>query len=111
MFPEMTDEISGESWKTFAKSVINATGPFTDSVRKMDDKSVPEIVCPSSGAHIILPDYYSPQKMGLIDPNTSDGRVIFLLPWLNSTIAGTTDSPCGVSFYLFKRFSESGHIM
>jgi glycerol-3-phosphate dehydrogenase len=57
-----------------------------------------DIVCPAAGVHIVLPDYYSPEKMGLIDPETSDGRVIFLLPWLNHTIAGTTDSPCKVTF-------------
>lgn len=62
----------------------------------MDNPEVPEIVCPSSGVHIILPNYYSPEKMGLLDPETSDGRVIFLLPWQNSTIAGTTDTPCEV---------------
>ena len=70
----------------------------------MDDQEVPEIVCPSAGVHIILPNYYSPEKMGLIDPETSDGRVIFLLPWQNSTIAGTTDSPCEVKFYLFSKY-------
>ena len=94
---EMKDEITGETWKTFAKSVINATGPFTDSIRKMDNQQVKDIVCPSSGLHIILPNYYSPEAMGLIDPDTSDGRVIFLLPWQNSTIAGTTDTPCEVT--------------
>ena len=36
--------------------------------------------------------------MGLIDPETSDGRVIFLLPWGKHTVAGTTDSPCEVTF-------------
>lgn len=76
-----------------AKSVINATGPFTDSIRKMDDERVSEIVAPSSGVHVILPGYYSPSKMGLIDPATSDGRVIFFLPWQGNTIAGTTDAP------------------
>ena len=74
-----------------------------DSIRKMDDQEVPEIVCPSAGVHIILPNYYSPEKMGLIDPETSDGRVIFLLPWQNSTIAGTTDSPCEVKIWLFSK--------
>ena len=44
----------------------------------------------------VLPDYYSPSNMGLLDPATSDGRVIFFLPWQNHTIAGTTDSPCQV---------------
>ena len=83
-----------------------------DSIRKMDDQEVPEIVCPSAGVHIILPNYYSPEKMGLIDPETSDGRVIFLLPWQNSTIAGTTDSPCEVKILLFSKILlyECNHI-
>ena len=82
-----------------AKGIINATGPFTDAVRKMDDQQVQEIVAPSSGVHVVLPGYYSPQKnsMGLIDPSTSDGRVIFFLPWQGNTIAGTTDAPCDIN--------------
>jgi glycerol-3-phosphate dehydrogenase len=62
----------------------------------MDDASVQEIVAPSSGVHVILPGYYSPADMGLIDPHTSDGRVIFFLPWHGNTIAGTTDAPCPI---------------
>lgn len=41
----------------------------------------------------------SPSSMGLLDPSTSDGRVIFFLPWQNLTIAGTTDSPCDLTDY------------
>ncbi|XP_044598038.1 glycerol-3-phosphate dehydrogenase, mitochondrial-like isoform X3 [Cotesia glomerata] len=91
------DEMTGEEWDVKAKAIINATGPFTDSIRKMDDQSVPEICCPSSGVHIVLPGYYSPDQMGLLDPATSDGRVIFFLPWQKQTIAGTTDLPCQVT--------------
>ncbi|WEW55635.1 mitochondrial glycerol-3-phosphate dehydrogenase [Emydomyces testavorans] len=80
-----------------AKGVINATGPFTDSIRRMDDPDTAEIVAPSSGAHVILPGYYSAAKMGLIDPATSDGRVIFFLPWQGNTIAGTTDRPTTIT--------------
>lgn len=39
----------------------------------------------------------SPDNMGLLDPATSDGRVIFFLPWENMTIAGTTDTPTSVT--------------
>nr|CAD7395481.1 unnamed protein product [Timema poppensis] len=91
------DELTGKEWDVHCKCVINATGPFTDSIRKMDNSSIKEICCPSSGVHIVLPGYYSPDQMGLLDPNTSDGRVIFFLPWLRHTIAGTTDLPCEVS--------------
>ena len=90
------DGKDAEEFSIKAKGIINATGPFTDGIRKMDDQNVPEIVAPSSGVHVILPGYYSPADMGLIDPSTSDGRVIFFLPWQGNTIAGTTDSPCDI---------------
>jgi glycerol-3-phosphate dehydrogenase len=77
----MKDILTGNSWSTSSTAVINATGPFSDAIRKMDDPSTPEIVSPSLGTHVILPKYYSPDGMGLIDPSTEDGRVIFFLPW------------------------------
>ncbi|KAL8933369.1 MAG: hypothetical protein Q9211_005819 [Gyalolechia sp. 1 TL-2023] len=97
---DRVQEKNGQKAQEFsikAKGIINATGPFTDAIRKMDEPQVPEIVAPSSGVHVILPGYYSPSKMGLIDPKTSDGRVIFFLPWQGNTIAGTTDAPTAIS--------------
>ncbi|NXO59877.1 GPDM protein, partial [Aramus guarauna] len=91
------DVLTGQEFDVKAKCVINATGPFTDSVRKMDDQEVPNICQPSAGVHIVMPGYYSPDNMGLLDPATSDGRVIFFLPWEKMTIAGTTDSPTDVT--------------
>ena len=41
--------------------------------------------------------------MGLLDPSTSDGRVIFFLPWRGITIAGTTDAPTGLTAMPFAR--------
>ncbi|KAF8349645.1 FAD dependent oxidoreductase-domain-containing protein [Amanita rubescens] len=90
------DTLSGEEWNVRAKGVINATGPFTDALLSMDDSTHKPIVQASSGIHITLPNYYSPRRMGLLDPATSDGRVIFFLPWEGNTIAGTTDSPARV---------------
>lgn len=91
------DELTGREFDIRAKCVVNATGPFTDSIRKMDNQNVGNICAPSAGVHVVLPGYYSPQSMGLLDPATSDGRVIFFLPWQGLTIAGTTDSPCEVT--------------
>jgi glycerol-3-phosphate dehydrogenase len=71
-----------------AKCVVNATGPYTDAIRQLDDSTMSKICQPSAGVHIVLPDYYSPNNMGLLDPNTSDGRVIFFLPWQKHTMAG-----------------------
>ncbi|XP_028788952.1 glycerol-3-phosphate dehydrogenase SDP6, mitochondrial [Neltuma alba] len=86
------DNLSGKEFDTYAKVIVNAAGPFCDSVRKLADKDARAIICPSSGVHIVLPDYYSPEGMGLIVPKTKDGRVVFMLPWLGRTVAGTTDS-------------------
>ncbi|MBN3302608.1 GPDM protein, partial [Amia calva] len=91
------DVITGQEFDVRAKCVINATGPFTDTLRKMDDQKNSNICQPSAGVHIVIPGYYSPDNMGLLDPATSDGRVIFFLPWEKMTIAGTTDTPTDVT--------------
>ncbi|KAI0769123.1 DAO-domain-containing protein [Trametes elegans] len=91
------DALTGQEWNIRAKGVVNATGPFSDALLTMDNPNHTPIVQPSSGTHITLPNYYSPRTMGLLDPATSDGRVIFFLPWQGNTIAGTTDSPAEVT--------------
>ncbi|KAJ4841260.1 hypothetical protein Tsubulata_044457 [Turnera subulata] len=83
---------SGKEFETYARVVVNAAGPFCDAVRKMVDKDAKPMICPSSGVHIVLPSYYFPERMGLIVPKTKDGHVVFMLPWLGRTVAGTTDS-------------------
>ncbi|OAA34358.1 glycerol-3-phosphate dehydrogenase [Metarhizium rileyi] len=93
------DDDDGSSRRAFtvrAKGVINATGPFTDAVERMDDPRRKEIVAPSSGAHVMLPGKLCPKGMGILDAATSDGRVVFVLPWQGMTVAGTTDNACAV---------------
>ncbi|KAJ3554656.1 hypothetical protein NP233_g12373 [Leucocoprinus birnbaumii] len=97
MGAKVRDNLTGKEYPVRAKGIINATGPFTDTLLTLDNPYHQPIVQPSSGIHITLPNYYSPRKMGLLDPSTSDGRVIFFLPWQGNTIAGTTDSPARVS--------------
>jgi glycerol-3-phosphate dehydrogenase len=97
---DLVPELNGKQPRELyirAKGIVNATGPFTDAIRKLDDQKCSEIVAPSLGVHVILPGYYSPSNMGLIDPSTSDGRVIFFLPWQGNTIAGTTDAPTSIT--------------
>jgi len=91
------DTLSGETWEVKAKVVINATGPYCDRLLQMDQPHNQTIVTPSSGVHVILPSYYNPGKLGLIDPKTEDNRVIFILPWEGKTIVGTTDNPASVT--------------
>ncbi|EFJ35918.1 hypothetical protein SELMODRAFT_79088 [Selaginella moellendorffii] len=86
------DKLSGTEFDVHAKVVVNAGGPFVDELRRFADKESKPMIAPSSGVHVVLPDYYSPESMGLIVPKTKDGRVVFMLPWLGRTVAGTTDS-------------------
>lgn len=86
------DEMTGKSYSVHADVVINAAGPFADTIRKLSDPDVRPMIMPSAGVHVTLPDYYSPDNLGMIVPKTKDGRVVFMLPWLGETIAGTTDS-------------------
>ncbi|KAJ1877840.1 mitochondrial glycerol-3-phosphate dehydrogenase, partial [Kickxella alabastrina] len=90
------DNETGEEWAVKARSVINATGPFSDAILKMDDPTMADIVAPSSGVHLVLPSYFSPKNMGMLDPATTDGRVVFFLPWEGGVVAGTTDTLCSV---------------
>lgn len=86
----------GKEFRVRAKGVINATGPFTDAIERMDDPSRKAMIAPASGAHIVLPGDVCPNGMGMLDAATSDGRVVFVLPWQGFTLAGTTDNACDV---------------
>lgn len=92
-----TDRITGDKFSIYAKNVIFAGGPFTDALRQKESgskKPVKQAVQGASGSHIVLPGYYAPSDMGMLDYNTSDGRFLFFLPWQGSVIVGTTDKKC-----------------
>jgi len=97
LIPSLDTGKDSDDFVVRAKGVINATGPFTDAILQMDEPMKRDLVAPSQGVHVVLPGYLSPERMGLIDPSTSDGRVIFFLPWQGNTIAGTTDSACKIT--------------
>lgn len=105
------DVLTGKRVPVHARAVINATGPFCDAIRRMDDQACEPIVSPSAGTHIVLPNYFSPRSMGLIDPSTSDGRVLFFLPWEGNVISGTTDAPAPLEFNPKAKESEIEFIL
>ncbi|MDX2481991.1 MAG: FAD-dependent oxidoreductase, partial [Desulfuromusa sp.] len=94
---ELTDSLSGETWQLKARGVINATGPFVDQIRMMDNPDAPKILTASTGIHIILNKRFAPPDTGLMIPETEDGRVLFVLPWENHALVGTTDEPAEVT--------------
>jgi glycerol-3-phosphate dehydrogenase len=88
-----TDLESGLQHTIRAGCVINATGAFCDAVRKIDDAFAETIVAPSQGVHIVLPRSFLTGGAAIMVPKTSDGRVMFAIPWLGHTLIGTTDTP------------------
>jgi glycerol-3-phosphate dehydrogenase len=94
---EVQDQLTKIVIKVSAKVVINATGSFTDHIRRMDDIKSKDMITMSQGSHIVLDKKFSPKNLGLIIPKTKDGRVLFVLPWLSKTIVGTTDLPTTLS--------------
>ncbi len=82
-----------ESFELIADCVINATGPFCDELRKVNDSATKPMIAPSQGVHIVLDKSFLPGDSAVIVPKTSDGRVIFMIPWLGHTVIGTTDTP------------------
>lgn len=100
---KVTDKETGNQYLVGSEAVINATGPYSDILLDMDADPMglppkqplasPRMVVPSGGVHVMFPDYYCPKNLGLLDPSTSDGRVMFFLPWQGRVLAGTTDTP------------------
>lgn len=87
----VTDEITGESFSVSGKFIVNATGPYVDHFRLQDNPEAKKMIRASSGAHIIIDKKLFPGGQGLLIPSTDDGRVVFILPWFDVILIGTTD--------------------
>lgn len=86
------DEESGEEFPVAARTVINATGCFSDAVRRMADPEARPMIAPSQGVHIVLDSSFLHGGTAIMVPHTSDGRVMFAIPWHGHTLVGTTDT-------------------
>lgn len=90
---EFRDAETGEEFVAKAKIVINATGAFCDSIRRLSNENAGKMIAPSQGVHLVFDRKFLPADDALMIPKTSDNRVLFLIPWLGKTLAGTTDTP------------------
>jgi glycerol-3-phosphate dehydrogenase len=91
------DEESGASHTLAARCVINATGPFCDELRRVDQPGSRPIIAPSQGVHIVLSREFLPGETAIMVPHTRDGRVMFAIPWHGHALVGTTDTPIPAS--------------
>ena len=88
------DQINQKEWKITAKVIVNATGIFSDQVRKMNEAHASDIITTSQGIHLVLPRSFMSGNDAIMIPKTHDGRVLFIIPWHNHLLVGTTDTPC-----------------
>jgi len=88
-----TDQETGKKYQLKAKVVINATGVFVDDLLQMDSPGKKPIVRPSQGVHLVLNRSFMPSADALMIPKTVDGRVLFMVPWHDKLVIGTTDTP------------------
>lgn len=89
------DMETGEEFAIAAKVVINATGPFSDHLRRQADPAVDAMIAPSQGIHLVFDRSFLAGDSAIMVPHTSDGRVMFAIPWHGHTLVGTTDTPIG----------------
>ncbi|HJW28115.1 MAG TPA: glycerol-3-phosphate dehydrogenase/oxidase [Saprospiraceae bacterium] len=90
---KVRDVNSNVNYDIMAKAVINATGVFSDEIKKMDLPGAEDEVSPSQGIHLVLDQAFLPTDTAILIPRTDDGRVLFAVPWHHKIIVGTTDTP------------------
>ena len=84
------DELTGEEITIKSKVVINATGVFSDEIMQMDAPESKPMIRPSQGVHLVLEKSFLKGQQAIMVPHTSDGRVLFAVPWNNFVVVGTT---------------------
>jgi len=87
------DVEDGNEFRAAAKVVVNATGAFTDLLRLKADSAAESMIVPSQGIHLVFEASFLQGTSAIMVPHTSDGRVLFAIPWHGHTLVGTTDTP------------------
>jgi glycerol-3-phosphate dehydrogenase len=87
------DVETGNEFRATAKVVVNATGAFSDLLRLQAEPSAAPMIVPSQGIHLVFESSFLQGDSAIMVPHTSDGRVLFAIPWHGHTLVGTTDTP------------------
>ncbi len=89
----LKDTRSGEEGKLLARLVVNATGPWVDELRRMEDPYVQPLLRLTRGAHVLVPRSRIGNRHAILFTSPEDGRAMFVLPWGEEwTYIGTTDT-------------------
>lgn len=105
------DQRAGGEFVMRARVFVNATGPFSDTVRQMASTHVPPRMRLSKGIHILLPLETLSSQDALLIPKTEDGRVLFAVPWMGRVLAGTTEQEVAVTDELYATGEEIQYVL
>jgi glycerol-3-phosphate dehydrogenase len=87
------DRFTRQSFDVRARTVVNATGPWTDTISRLEDPSSAPAVLGTKGVHIAVPAERVGNRAAVTILSPADQRVMFVLPGGTHTIIGTTDTP------------------
>lgn len=90
---DATDSESGRAISMLATVVVNACGIFSDELRVLDDGTTKRMIEPAQGVHLVFDRAFQPSNRAIMVPHTDDGRVLFVIPWHERIVVGTTDTP------------------
>lgn len=94
---QVVDTLTGSTHTIKARQFVNATGPFADSIRQKANPAAHPRIRVSKGIHITLPKEVMPGHTAMLIPKTDDGRLIFVIPYQNELLVGTTDEECALT--------------
>jgi glycerol-3-phosphate dehydrogenase len=89
---DLKDVLGGDSFEIKSKVFVNCTGPFADSLRLKANTEEEARIKPSKGVHIVIPKKYFRGEKALLIPKTTDGRLVFVIPFQSEIMIGTTDT-------------------
>jgi len=108
---KLEDSLSRRRFTLHARAFVNATGPFSDTVRALANPSVAHRLRLSKGIHILFPLELFAGRDALVVPKTEDGRVLFAIPWLGRLLVGTTESESNLKAEMFVQRSEAEYVL
>lgn len=85
------DQISGERFEIKGEKVINASGPWVDTLREKDGSKNEKTLLLTKGVHLVFDQTSFPLQQAVYF-DTLDGRMIFAIPREGKTYVGTTDT-------------------
>lgn len=86
------DHIQNKEFTAYADGFINVTGVFVDKVRSLDQPVENSRIAPSKGIHFVIPSKLIPAKCTVAFSSVDDGRPLFIIPWAEASLVGTTDT-------------------